>query len=110
MALYLTSFSYTPEARARMIENPEDRREAARASIESVDGKLQGFWYAFGKHDGWCLWEAPDNVSMAAVALAIGAGGALSSLETTVLVSVEDAMEAMRRAKSVRYRPPAARG
>ena len=42
MALYLTSFSYTPEARARMIEKPEDRREAARASIESVDGKLRG--------------------------------------------------------------------
>ena len=54
------------------------------------------------------LWEAPDNVSMAAVALAIGAGGALSSLETTVLLSVEELMEALAKAKSVRYRPPGA--
>lgn len=108
MAMYLTRFSYTPETWARMIENPEDRREAARSYIESVGGKLHGFWYAFGEHDGWNLWEAPDNVSMAAVALAIGAGGALSSMETTVLLSVEDTIEALEKAKSVRYRPPAA--
>ena len=75
MAMYLTRFSYTPETWARLIQNPEDRREAARAYIESVGGKLHGFWYSFGEHDGWNLWEAPDNVSMAAVALAIGAGG-----------------------------------
>ncbi|MDC9837040.1 GYD domain-containing protein [Rhizobium binxianense] len=108
MAMYLTRFSYTPGTWARMIENPEDRREAARTYIESVGGKLHGFWYAFGEHDGWNLWEAPDNVSMAAVALAIGAGGALRSMETTVLLSVEDTIEALKKAKSVRYRPPAA--
>ena len=108
MAMYLTRFSYTPETWARMIESPEDRREAARSYIESVGGKLHGFWYAFGEHDGWNLWEAPDNVSMAAVSLAIGAGGAVKSIETTPLLSVDEAMEAMRRAKSVRYRRPGA--
>jgi uncharacterized protein with GYD domain len=106
MAMYLTRFSYTSETWARMIEKPEDRREAARSYIESVGGKLHGFWYAFGECDGWNLWEAPDNVSMAAVALAIGSGGALSSYETTVLLSVEELMEALGKAKSVRYRPP----
>jgi uncharacterized protein with GYD domain len=104
----LTRFSYTPETWARMIENPEDRRNAARSHIESVGGKLHGFWYAFGENDGWNLWEAPDNVSMAAVALAISAGGALSSIETTVLLSVEELMEAFGKAKSVRYRRPGA--
>ena len=108
MAMYLTRFSYTPETWARMIENPEDRREAARTYIESVGGQLHGFWYAFGERDGWNLWEAPDNVSMAAVALAIGAGGAVSSMETTVLLSVEDTLDALEKAKSIRYRPPAA--
>ena len=108
MAMYLTRFSYTPETWARLIENPEDRREAARTYIESVGGKLHGFWYAFGAHDGWNLWEAPDNVSMAAVAVAIGAGGALSSIETTVLLSVEDLMEVLGKAKSIRYRRPGA--
>ena len=108
MPLYLSKFRYTPETWARLIGHPEDRREAARAYIESVGGKLHGFWYAFGTHDGYNLWEAPDNVSMAAVALAIGAGGALSSFETTVLLTVEETMDALGKAGQVRYRPPGA--
>ena len=106
MPLYLSRFSYTPETWARLIENPDDRRTAAQTYIESVGGKLHGFWYAFGADDGYTLWEAPDNVSMAAVALAIGGGGALSSIETTVLLSVDETMDAMRRAQQIQYRPP----
>jgi uncharacterized protein with GYD domain len=106
MALYLTRFSYTPETWARMTQNPEDRREAARTYIESVGGKLHGFWYAFGEYDGYNLWEAPDNVSMATVALAIGGGGALSKIETIPLLTVEETLEALGRAKAIGYRRP----
>jgi uncharacterized protein with GYD domain len=108
MALYLTKFSYTPETWARLIKNPEDRRKAATAYIESVGGSLHGFWYAFGNHDGYTLWEAPDNVSMAAVAVALGSGGAISGLETTVLLTVEETLEALGKAGEVKYRPPGA--
>lgn len=44
---------------------------------------------------------------MAAVALAIGGGGALNSLETTVLMSVDETMDALRKAQEVQYRAPA---
>src|SRR2546428_294831 len=108
MPLYLTKFSYTPETWARLIGNPEDRRKAAQTYIESVGGKLHGFWYAFGTHDGYNLWEAPDNVSMAAVTLAIGAGGALSSIETTVLMSGDETLEALGKAAQVGDRSPGA--
>ena len=108
MPLYLTRFSYTPETWARMIDNPEDRRVAAQSYIESVGGKLHGFWYAFGEHDGYNLCEAPDNVSMAAVVLAIGGGGALSSVDTTVLMSVDETIDALKMAGQVGYRAPAA--
>jgi uncharacterized protein with GYD domain len=83
MPFYLTRFSYTPETWARLMKNPEDRRETACKYIESVGRKLHGFWYEFGAYDGYNLWEAPDNVSMAAVAIAIGGDGALSKFETT---------------------------
>ena len=106
MALYLTKFSYTPETWARLIAHPEDRRAAATTYIESVGGTLHGFWYAFGAHDGYTLWEAPDNGSMAAVAIALGSGGAISSLETTVLLTVDETLAALARAGQVRYRPP----
>lgn len=108
MPLYLSKFSYTPQTWAKMISNPEDRRKAAQTYIESVGGKLHGFWYAFGSHDGYTLWEAPDNVSMAAVALAISAGGALSALETTVLMTVDETISSLRKAGQVRYRAPGA--
>jgi uncharacterized protein with GYD domain len=106
MPMYLTRFSYSPETWAMLIANPEDRRKAAQAYIESVGGTLHGFWYAFGAQDGFNLWEAPDNVSMAAVVLAIGGGGALSSIETTVLLTVEETLDALDRASSVGYRAP----
>ena len=106
MPMYLTRFSYSPETWARLSKNPEDRRKAAQAYIESVGGKLHGFWYAFGEYDGYNLWEAPDNVSMAAVALAIGGGGALTKFETTVLMTVEETLDALARVEGIRYRPP----
>ena len=80
MPMYLTKFSYTPETWSKMIAKPEDRRAAAQAYIESVGGKLHGFWYAFGTHDGYNLWEAPDNVSMAAVALALASVAMVESM------------------------------
>jgi len=104
--MYLTRFSYSPETWARLSKNPEDRRKAAQAYIESVGGKLHGFWYAFGEYDGYNLWEAPDNVSMAAVAIAIGGGGALSKFETTVLLTVEETLDALARVEGIRYQPP----
>ena len=61
MALYLTRFSYTPETWAKLIEKPEDRRAAATEYIESVGGKLHGFWYAFGEHDGYNLGKLPTT-------------------------------------------------
>jgi uncharacterized protein with GYD domain len=108
MPFYLTRFNYTPETWARLMKKPEDRREAARVYIESVGGKLHGFWFAFGEYDAYNLWEAPDNVSMAAVAVAISGGGALSKFETTVLLTVEETLDALRRANTIRYRPPGA--
>src|SRR5690606_11160605 len=106
MPLYLTRFSYTPATWAKLIEHPEDRRNAATQYIEAVGGKLHGFWYAFGEYDAYTLYEAPDNVAMAANSIAIGAGGALSSLETVVLLSVEKTLDALERARAITYRSP----
>ena len=86
-----------------LLEQPVgDRRSGARRCAQRAG---RG---AFGEFDGYTLWEAPDNVSMAAVAIAIGGSGSLSKFETTVLMSVEDAMDAMGRAAQIEYRPPGA--
>ena len=106
MSVFLMRFSYTPETWSRLIENPEDRRDAARAYIEQVGGALHGFWYGFGEHDGYAIFEAPDNVSMAGVVLAVAAGGAVASVQTTVLLTVEETLEALAKSKGIGYRRP----
>lgn len=106
MSVYLMRFSYTPQTWSRLMQNPEDRREAARAYIEQVGGALRGFWYGFGEYDGYALFEAPDNVSMAGVVLGISAGGALARVETTVLLTVEETLKALEKGRGLNYRRP----
>jgi uncharacterized protein with GYD domain len=106
MPLYLGRFSYTTDAMKALLDEPQDRSAAAREVAESLGGKLLGFWFAFGEFDGVFLMEAPDNASAAALAMAVGAGGALSEVETTVLLDMDEAQDAMRKAAAATYRPP----
>lgn len=107
MPLYLGRFNYTTGAIRALVENPQDRAEAAREAFESVGAKLIGLWYAFGEFDGVFLAEAPDNATAAAVAMAVGQTGAFARFETTVLMDMDEAQEAMRKAAAATYRPPA---
>jgi uncharacterized protein with GYD domain len=106
MPLYLGRFSYTTDAMRALVNQPQDRSAAAREVAESLGGKLLGFWFAFGEFDGVFLMEAPDNASAAALAMAVGAGGALSEIETTVLLDMDEAQDAMRKAAAATYLPP----
>lgn len=107
MPHYLMRFSYTPEAWARLIEHPEDRREVG-VVVEALGGKLHGFWYGFGESDGYVLIEAPTNVAAAAFSVGIAAGGALRSAETTPLLTVEETIEMLGQAQGLPYRSPGA--
>ena len=105
MPLYLGRFKYSAEAIKAMIENPRDRGAAATAAAESLGCKLHGMWWAFGEHDGVFLLEAPDNIAVVALAMAVGASGQVST-ETTALIDMNDAQEAMRRAATATFSPP----
>jgi uncharacterized protein with GYD domain len=104
MPLYLGRFSYTTDSIKAMVTNPQDRSKAAEAAAESLGGKLVGFWFAFGEYDGVYLMDAPDNATAAALAMLVA--GALSKVETTVLLSMDEAQEAMRKAGAATYQPP----
>jgi len=106
MPLYLGRFAYTQQAVKAMVANPQDRSTAAAEVAESLGAKMVGFWWAFGEFDGVFVAEAPDTATAAALALAITGSGALSKLETTVLIDMQEAQEAMRKAAGATYRPP----
>jgi uncharacterized protein with GYD domain len=107
MPLYLGRFSYTTDSVKAMVSNPHDRSKAAAEAAESVGAKLLGFWWALGEFDGMFLLEAPDNTTAAALSMVGGGAGALSRFETTVLLTMDEAQEALRKAADATYRPPA---
>ena len=89
-----------------MVKNPQDRSAALRPVIERLGGSIESFDYAFGDYDLVAIFQLPDNVSAAALAMAVGAGGSISAFKPTVLLSMDEAVEAMRKAGTVGYRPP----
>jgi len=104
MPYFLHQVSYTPEALARLVANPQDRIEAARGPIEKLGGRIQAGYFAFGEYDAVVITEMPDNVSAAAIAMAFVAGGAVRSSHTTALMTAAEAMDAMRKAGACGYK------
>jgi uncharacterized protein with GYD domain len=106
MPLFLARFGYTPEAWAGLVKDPQNREEAIRPVVEAAGAKLQGFWYAFGECDGYILIDAPDTVSIASISTATSASGALRLFETTALITVDEMVEALKKASELPYRAP----
>lgn len=106
MAHYMIQAAYTPDAWAGLVKNPQDRAEAIRPAVEALGGKLVSFYMCFGDYDALGIAEMPDNVSAAAFSIAVSAGGAVKAAKTTPLMTVQEGMEAMRKAGQAAYRPP----
>lgn len=106
MPTFLFRFSYTPETWAALMANPEDRSDAAREYVEAIGGEMHGFWYSFGEYDGHMIFDAPDEIAAAGVSLAVSAGGAMSAVDTTVLMTVDDTLKSLERGHAIKYRKP----
>ena len=106
MPIYMVQASYAAQATASMVKTPQDRAAAIKPMIERMGGKLQDLWFCFGEYDIVAIAEMPDNVSAAAMAMAIGSSGAMSAYRTTPLMTSADAKEAMKKAGGVGYTAP----
>jgi uncharacterized protein with GYD domain len=104
MAKFLIEANYTAEgAKGIAREGGTGRRAAIAKMTEGLGGKMESFYYAFGDVDAYVIVDLPDNVTAAAVALAVNQAG-LATTKTIVLLSPEDMDKAGK--KSVDYRPP----
>jgi Uncharacterized conserved protein len=104
MPKYLIQANYVGEGvKGLLKEGGTSRRVAAEKLVESAGGTLEAFYYAFGETDVYLILDVPDNASAAAVALTVGASGAVT-LKTTVLMTPEEVDVATKKAPS--YRPP----
>jgi uncharacterized protein with GYD domain len=109
MAHFLIKAKYTTASVKALIANPQDRQKAAATAIQAAGGKLVSFYMAFGHDDVIAIFEAPDAVTAAAVSMTIGGSGALASVETVPLLTMDEAMAAMKKAPAVQaaYKAPA---
>jgi uncharacterized protein with GYD domain len=106
MARYLFQASYTSEAWAAQVSNPQNRIDAIRPVIERLGGRLECAYLSFGDYDVVVIAEMPDHISAAAFSLAASAGGGVKAVKTTPLMTVEEGIEAMKKAAGAGYRPP----
>ena len=102
MALYMYQVAYTPESWAAQLKNPQNRAETVgRTVCEAAGGKCVGAWYCFGEYDIVLIADMPNAESMAAVSLAVAAGGAAKAAKTTALMSGAEGVAAMTKAAAV---------
>ena len=108
MAKYVTFFSYTSEAWARLIQSPSDRTAAVRQLTDSVGGSFDSMYWMTGTQDGFAIIDVPDTVGAAAVTIAVDSTGAFKNVETHELLTQDQLSQALTQAKAATqaYQPP----
>jgi uncharacterized protein with GYD domain len=106
MPKYLIEAAYSAEGlRGLHKDKASGRRQAVVKAVESLEGKVEAFYFAMGERDVVSIIEVPDAVSAAALSLAASASG-LVRVNTTALLGVEEVDRAL--AKKLTYRAPGA--
>jgi uncharacterized protein with GYD domain len=106
MPYYMIQLGYRPDAWDHLIDNPQNRLEAVAPALKALGGRFVDGWLSFGEYDLVAITEMPDNVSAAAFSLAVEAGGAVEQYKTTPLLTMDEAIQAMEKAKETGYKPP----
>jgi uncharacterized protein with GYD domain len=103
---YLIQLGYKPDAWHAQIDHPQNRLEAVTPALEALGGRFVDGYLSFGEYDLVAIAELPDNVSAAAFSLSVEAGGAVEQYKTTPLLTMDEAIEAMKKAQTTGYKPP----
>jgi uncharacterized protein with GYD domain len=106
MPKYLVKASLSVEALKGTLKDGGTKRRAVVTRLaETLGGRLEAFYYAFGDNDLYVIIEAPDNISAAAASLTVSAAG-VGQLNTVVLITPEEMDEVAKR--HAEYTPPGA--
>lgn len=106
MPKYLIHGAYSVEGMQGLIEEGGSLRiKHFRENIANLGGKVESVYYALGNYDVYAIVELEDNISSAALTIALNAGGGFKA-STTVLLTPEEIDEAAKKTKQVGYHPP----
>ena len=104
MPKYLFQANYVGEGvKGLLKEGGSSRRAAVEKAAQSLGGKLEAFYYAFGDTDAYVIVDLPDNATATALALTVNSSG-VTVVKTTVLMTPEEVDAAVKKSPS--YRAP----
>ena len=104
MTIYMYQASYTARSMAAQLKEPQDPVEAIRPTLEELGAKILVAGFPFGEYDVLVVYEAPDDMTAASVAMAIAAAGEVKSGKTTRLLSGQEWLESLRKRRIVNIR------
>jgi uncharacterized protein with GYD domain len=107
VAHYLFRATYSQQGLAGLMkEGGSARLKAVRRLVESAGGSFLAAYWAIGKDDFFLIADLPDHAAAVSMATTVGASGAVSSIDTTVLLTAQEVDEA--RGRTSDYRAPGA--
>ena len=111
MTLFCLKGQYTQAAIEGMMKSGANREEEVRKAIESVGGKLEGYYGIFGDPEGFhvmVIAEMPGNAQYLATVITAVMSGAMANFRTNVLYTAEEVVEAagIINSSGVSYQPP----
>jgi len=104
MTVYMYQASYTAKSMAAQLTEPHDPLEAIRPTLEELGAKILVAGFPFGEYDVLVVYEAPDDMTAASVAMAIAAAGEVKSGKTTRLLSGQEWLDSLRKRRIVDIR------
>ena len=106
MAKYMIQASYSAEAWAAQIKNPMNRMEVVGKQMAAMGCKLIDGYMTFGDSALVLIVDAPDNITAAGMLIKVASSGALDNVSTTVVLDINDAVAAIKKAGEFDYTPP----
>lgn len=110
MPHFMLRFRFAQSSVKAMTTTPSDRAKAAVDALAPLGGKLKDYYFSFGDSDSVVIYEAPSPIAAAALAMTLGAAGSMTHVETTPLLTMAEAMEAMKLSGTTQgsYKPASA--
>jgi uncharacterized protein with GYD domain len=109
MAKYLIEAAYSQAGlKALVKDGGTGRKKVVEAAAKALGGRVESMYFAFGTSDVYAIVDAPDNITVAAFALAVGGTGIAAHLKTVVLLTPEEVDQAAKKSASSGYRAPGA--
>jgi len=106
MPYFLVLVSYTQKAWDILIRSPQNRIEIVRPVVESLGGKLESGFLSLANYEVVAIVQMPNNVNMAALSMAFMAQFAVKTVKTIPLLTWDEGIEAMGKARKAAYKPP----